>query len=135
MYLDVSVGTQRQDQARAHADVAHLVDLQLRQWVSAELRALDTAGDKARRAQLLNGQRKSFLADLKASQASIRDTHSDVTGDAAGTGSGAGNDRSKRLLQLVASQTWSKSSHESVRGLVALFHSEFVGSELSLVAE
>jgi len=139
MRLNTSVGTQRHDQARVHADVAHLVDLQLRQWVSAELRALNTAGDKVLRAQVLNGWRKSFLADLKVSQASTRDADGAVAGDAAGTGSGADNYRLKRLLHLVACPTWSKSCHESIRGLVAalvaLFQSEYVGCELSSTAK
>lgn len=126
---------QSHDQSRVHADVAHLVDLQLRQWISSELRGLDEISDKARRAQLLNGCRKTFLRELKALQASSRDIDGAKGGDANGTGSDAGNGRPKRLLKLVASPTGPRSNGEPVRGLVdalvAFFHSEYVGCELS----
>lgn len=57
-------------------NVLHLVDLGLRQWVSAKLRdgvALPSGMTKARLASQLNQRRKSFLALIKGSPGHIAD--------------------------------------------------------------
>ncbi|KAK1939382.1 L-seryl-tRNA(Sec) kinase [Phytophthora citrophthora] len=61
---------QRRDRLATEQSVLHLVDLQLRQWISTQLKSVRTLPDGVTKPQLafqLNQRRKSYLASLKRS--------------------------------------------------------------------
>lgn len=95
--------------------MAHLVDLELRRWISTELQALGCQ-DKPQRAQTLNKHRKDFLAQLKTSQLTIGDgTNADTPLN--------GLD----LLSIMA--TNSNDIHELVDALIQHFRSQYAQGE------
>ncbi|KAL3668179.1 hypothetical protein V7S43_007040 [Phytophthora oleae] len=66
---------QCRDRLITEQNVLHLVDLQLRQWISTQLKseeALPSGVTKPQLASQLNQRRKSYLASLKRSPSSIR---------------------------------------------------------------
>ncbi|KAH7476665.1 L-seryl-tRNA(Sec) kinase [Phytophthora ramorum] len=64
---------QRRDRLTTQQSVLHLVDLELRRWISAQLQdesALSSGMTKAKLASQLNQHRKDYLASIKKSSAS-----------------------------------------------------------------